>query len=346
MIPASIEAGMICAGCGTEMSRTMRSCPSCHRLIHATQLKELATRAEGAAAAGDLQLALVSWRSSLDLLPPDSRQHAAIAAKVAALSAQAEAPGKAPDAVPTSGRWRWLAALGPAGLFLWKFKFLLGAILTKGKLLLLGWTKLSTFGSMLATVAVYWVAFGLWFAVGLVVSIYVHEMGHVAALRRFGIPASAPMFIPGLGAFVRLKQAPIGPREDARVGLAGPEWGLAAAIVAAIVGAAGGGKLWFAIAQVGAWINIFNLLPVWQLDGGRAFASLTRYQRAVAAAALGAGWLITRDGLVILVALVAVARAFGSGAATADRETLIRYVAVTLLLAVVFRIAHATVGVV
>ena len=277
-------------------------------------------------AAGDLQLALVSWRSSLDLLPPDSRQHAAIAVKVAALSAQAEAAGKVPEAVPTSGRWKWLAAFGPAGLFLWKFKFLLGAILTKGKLLLLGWTKLSTFASMLATVAVYWVAFGLWFAVGLVVSIYVHEMGHVAALRRFGIPASAPMFIPGVGAFVRLKQAPIGPREDARVGLAGPEWGLAAAIVAAIVGAAGGGKLWFAIAQVGAWINIFNLLPVWQLDGGRAFASLTRYQRAVAAAALGAGWIITRDGLVLLVALVAVARAFGSGAAAADRETLIRYV--------------------
>ena len=89
--------------------------------------------------------------------------------------------------------------------------------------------------------------------------------------------------------------------------------GLAAAIVAAIVGAAGGGKLWFAIAQVGAWINIFNLLPVWQLDGGRAFASLTRYQRAVAAAALGAGWIITRDGLVLLVALVAVAQPLAAG---------------------------------
>jgi Zn-dependent protease len=198
---------------------------------------------------------------------------------------------------------------------------------------------------MLATIAVYWVAFGLWFAVGLVISIYVHEMGHVMALRRFGVPASAPMFIPGLGAFIRLKQSPIGPREDARIGLAGPEWGLGAAIAAGLIGAATGGKLWFAIAQVGAWINIFNLLPIWQLDGGRAFTSLTRSERALAAAALAAAWMITRDGLVFLVTLVAIVRIFSDAGATApDREALVRYVAVALLLAVVFRIAHGMIG--
>ena len=345
MITASSESVTSCAGCGSDVSRSLLSCPSCHRLIHAATLKELAARAEAAALAGDLQAALVCWRSSLDLLPRDSRQYATVSAKVAELSAQVDSTRQVPAALPASGRWKWLAALGPAGLFLWKFKFLLGAVLSKGKFLLLGWTKLSTVGSMIVTIGVYWIAFGLWFAVGLVVSIYVHEMGHVAALRRFGIPASAPMFIPGVGALVRLKQSPIGPREDARIGLAGPEWGLGAAIAAALVGVVGGGRLWFAIAQVGAWINIFNLVPIWQLDGGRAFASLTRYQRAIAAASLGAAWIVTRDGLVFLVALVAVGRAFASeGAANPDHETLLRYVGVTLALAVVFRLAHAAVG--
>lgn len=345
MIPATTESGIACSGCGTRLSMMMVSCPSCHRLVHAEQLKELAARANAAAAAGDLQAALVSWRTSLDLLPPGSRQHATIAGKVAELSAQVEATGKAPEALPTSGAWKWLAALGPIGLFVWKFKFVVAAVLTKGKFLLLGWTKLGTLASMLATIAVYWVAFGLWFAVGLVISIYIHEMGHVMALRRFGVPASAPMFIPGLGAFIRLKQSPVGPREDARIGLAGPEWGLGAAIAAALVGAATGGKLWFAIAQVGAWINIFNLLPVWQLDGGRAFTSLTRSERALAAVALAAAWIITRDGLVFLVTLVAVVRVFSdAGASAPDRETLVRYAAVALLLAVVFRIAHGMIG--
>jgi Zn-dependent protease len=84
-------------------------------------------------------------------------------------------------------------------LFIWKFKVVLSFILTKGKLLLLGLTKGPTFLSMLLSVGVYWTAWGWRFAVGVVESIYVHAMGHVAMLRRFGIPATAPMFIPGFG---------------------------------------------------------------------------------------------------------------------------------------------------
>ena len=332
----------VCAGCGTEISRSLVSCPACHRLIHAATLKDLAARADAAAASGDLQAALAAWRSSLDLLPQSSRQHAAISSRVAELSQAAETSSAAPVAVPASGRWKWLAALGSAGLLLWKFKFLFVALVTKGKLLIFGFGKAGTVASMFATVGLYWTAFGLWFAVGLVLSIYVHEMGHVAALRRYGIAASAPMFIPGIGALVRLKQAPIGPREDARIGLAGPVWGLGAAIVAALVGVAGGGKLWFAIAQTGAWINLFNLMPIWQLDGGRAFASLTKGHRWLAVASLALAWMITGDGLVLLVLLVATGRAFASGADVApDRETLVRYAVVALGLAVVFRLAHS-----
>jgi Zn-dependent protease len=337
MTTTATDWAVRCAGCGTEVSRSQLSCPGCHRLIHATTLKELAGRAEAAAAAGELTEALGAWRSSLDLLPPGSRQHALVSERVAALSAQVEATPAGVPPPPDSGKWKWLAALGPIGLLLWKFKFIVVAVLSKGKLLLLGLTKMSTLASMFATVGLYWTLYGLWYAVGLVVSIYVHEMGHVAALRRYGIRASAPMFIPGLGALVRLKQAPIGPREDARIGLAGPLWGLGAAIAAGLIGAAGGGKIWLAIAHTGAWINLFNLMPIWQLDGGRAFASLTRAHRWYAAGALAIAWWITGDGLVFLVLLVAIGRAVMKGDDVApDAGALVYFALVAIALATVF----------
>ena len=93
--------------------------------------------------------------------------------------------------------WR---ANGPIGIFLWKMKFFLLALATKGKLLLLGLTKRAPSSPCLLRSACTGPAWGMWFAAGLVLSIYVHEMGHVAALRRFGLSASAPMFIPGFGA--------------------------------------------------------------------------------------------------------------------------------------------------
>ena len=339
MTLASPETKTTCNGCGTDVAATLLACPACHRLVHTDTLKDLAARAERATAAGDLREALLAWRASLDLLPPASRQYAAIAQRAEALSNQVEAAGTtAAPPLPAAGRWKWLAGLGPLGLLIWKFKFLLVAVLSKGKLLLLGFTKAGTLFSMFATVGLYWTIWGLWFAVGLVLSIYVHEMGHVAALRRYGIAASAPMFIPGLGALVRLKQRLIGPREDARVGLAGPVWGLGAALAALAIGHLGGGPMFLAIARVGAWINLFNLTPVWQLDGSRAFASLTRSHRWLATGAVAIAYALTGDGLVLLVLLVAVWRSVAADPEVKpDYGALGLFVAVTLALALVFR---------
>ncbi len=331
-----------CEACGTELSASMLSCPSCHRLVYASTLKDLAASAETAMASGNLHGALTAWRSSLDLLPPGSRQRAMIEQKVAALTQQVDSA--AASEVPTTGRWKWLATLGPVGLLVWKFKFLVVALLTKGKLLLLGLTKLSTLASMFGMMAVYWAAWGLWFAVGLVVSIYIHEMGHVAALRRYGIAASAPMFIPGFGALVRLKQSPASPREDARIGLAGPVWGLAAATGAGLIGTFGGGPMWLAIAHVGAWLNLFNLTPIWQLDGSRGFASLTRRHRLLATGALSIAWFITRDGIVMLAALVAVWRCFSDQREVPrDSGALALFSFVAIALALIFALSRTTI---
>jgi Zn-dependent protease len=316
---------MTCA-CGTEVADALLACPSCHRLVHADYLKGLAVAAEAAARRGDPVEEIANWRRALDLLPPGSRQAAQVGAKVEALSARAATP----FAPRTPGSPAVGAAAAPAGATgaagaggeagdaerrrVWGARGALATgltfLATKAKLLLLGLTKASTLFSMLLSVGVYWTVFGWPFAVLLVLSIYVHEMGHVAALRRFGIQATAPMFIPGFGALIRLRQHPANPREDARIGLAGPLWGCGAAAAAYLGFVLGWGPLWAAVARFGAWVNLFNLLPVWQLDGGRAFRALSRQQRLLAVAALAALWALSREGLLLLLLIAAAAQAF------------------------------------
>jgi hypothetical protein len=227
-----------CARCATELAPTLLACPACGALVHAGELKRLAADAAEKQAAGDISGASAAWRCALDLLPDGTRQRAEVAARIAELS---RALGSPPSASSPSSRRAWLGggAVGAA---------LLG-VLGKGKLLLLGLTKLTTLGSMLLAFGLYLTLWSWKFALGFVVSMYVHEMGHVFALRRYGIAATAPMFIPGVGALVRLKQHPATVAEDANVGLAGPIWGLAAAFVAFVIGLVSGGAIWTAIAQ-------------------------------------------------------------------------------------------------
>jgi Zn-dependent protease len=338
-----------CGGCGTELAPGFLVCPACQRLVYAEELQRCASTAETAQAAGDTGTALTAWRQALALLPPESRQYQAVLTKVQELSvAVGRLPrGPRPTLPVADGRKRgaWTALAVTVGLGLWKFKFLLGMILTKGKLLLLGLTKASTFFSMILSLGVYWAAWGWKFALGVVLSMYVHEMGHVYALRRYGMPASAPMFVPGLGAFVRLRQAPTSPREDARIGLAGPLWGLAAAVVAYGVFWATGWASWAAIAKVGAWINLFNLLPVWQLDGGRGFHALTRSQRWTAVAVLAGAWYFSAEGLLVLLLLVAVMRALGPvQTEEPDRTALAQYVVLVAALTALSQVAVPGLG--
>jgi Zn-dependent protease len=326
-----------CRVCQSELAAGLLVCPGCGALVHAARLKELAALAGQAAASGDAAHELRAWRDSLALLPTTSTQHAVIVERMGVLSRQIETtPTPAP-----SGRWKWLAPLGPLGALLWKSKILLVALASKGKLLLLGLTKASTAFSMLLSFGVYWTQWGGWFALGVVLSIYVHEMGHVAALRQYGIAASAPMFIPGFGALVRLRQAPLNRREDARIGLAGPIWGSAAAIAAFAVGYAGASRVWIAIAHTAGWLNLFNLLPVWQLDGNRGFASLTRTHRAIATAVLAGAWFLSRDGLLILLAFAAVIRTMTKDAADeTDDVTLATYIGLVAVLTLLIAAAR------
>lgn len=309
------------------------SCPSCGWLRFSQGLKQLATEAEEHQRAGRFTEALTAWRSALELLPPNSGQFAAIETRIAELSRQG--PAKAVAERP--GWMRRAGVIGAIALFLWKFKVVIAFLLTKGKLLLLGFTKAGTLFSMFLSLGVYWQAFGWKWAFGVVASIYIHEMGHVAMLRHYGIPATAPMFLPGVGAVIRSRFYPKDIIAQARVGLAGPIWGLGAALVCFLVFVLTGLPAWGALAEIGAWINLFNLTPVWQLDGAHGFKALTRQQRWLAVGAIAIAWIISTKGLLILVLIFAAIAAFRRDAPQQpDRRTLLEYV---ILIAVLTALA-------
>jgi Zn-dependent protease len=265
--------------------------------VHGARLTELASAAATAEQNEDWSGALTAWREAVMLLPPGTRQRQAAEQKIADLSPRVgSASGQ--GGVPW---WKRASSLGPVGFLL--------ALLGKAKFLLLGFSKLGTLMTFLVSLSVYWAIWGWEFALCFLLSIYVHEMGHVAALNSYGIPASAPMFIPGFGALVRLKQNPATAIEDSRVGLAGPIWGLGAALAAFAVYALTGNAFWGAVARAGAFINLFNLLPVWQLDGGRGLRSLQRIQVWLLVALTAALWYYTKEGLLLLIGGLMVFRA-------------------------------------
>jgi Zn-dependent protease len=204
---------------------------------------------------------------------------------------------------PGSGRrigWRKLTApLGGAALLVFK----LGAKL-KALLILLPKLKLlTTSGTMLVSIAAYSLIWGWKFAVGFVLLLLVHELGHVIQLRREGIKASAPMFIPFLGAVISAKSLGGNALAEARVGLAGPVLGSAGAAVLLPFASATGSDLLTALAFTGFLINLFNLLPVVPLDGGRAMAALSPWMWIVGFAALVAMAILFPNPIILLIVL-------------------------------------------
>jgi Zn-dependent protease len=163
------------------------------------------------------------------------------------------------------------SALAALGALIAKFGVAIKALLVALPNLKL----LVTAGTALVSVAAYSLFFGWWFAAGFVVLLFVHEMGHVIALRREGIPSSAPMFIPFVGAVITARSLGDNALAEARVGLAGPILGSIGAAAVAVVGELTGSNLLIALAYFGFFINLFNLLPVVPLDGGRAAAAMS-----------------------------------------------------------------------
>jgi Zn-dependent protease len=211
-------------------------------------------------------------------------------------------PAPAPRAEPRAPRKRGLGGgLLLAGALLFKF----GAKL-KALLLLAPKLKLfTTSASMLVSIAAYSLIWGWTFALGFVLLLLVHEMGHVIQLRREGVEASAPLFIPFLGAVVGARSLGGNALAEARVGLAGPVLGSLGAAALVPVALATDNDFWFALAFTGFFLNLFNLLPVVPLDGGRAFAAMAPWMWFVGMFAVVVLCFVAPNPILLLIALFA-----------------------------------------
>ncbi|MFZ0498204.1 MAG: site-2 protease family protein [Steroidobacteraceae bacterium] len=272
------------------------ACPQCQALTHAPELEELAANARRHEATQQLTAARAQWQAALELLPADSSQAAWVRTKLSELPR--DNLKSAPSAPPA-----WARKLGPFAP--------LALLLLKGKAFL-SLLKLPFLLSFAGFAALYWGLYGASFGIGLAALILVHELGHFIELRRRGLAADLPMFIPGFGAFVRWTAAGITADTRALVSLAGPLAGAFGAAVCGLIWLRTQERLWVALASFSAFINLMNLIPVWRLDGAQAIVAVTRTGRiCIALAALLCAAYFSQP-LVLLVAGGAAYRAFGA----------------------------------
>jgi Zn-dependent protease len=132
-------------------------------------------------------------------------------------------------------------------------------------------------GTMLLMIWIYTVMWGWKFGVGFVLLLLVHECGHLIVAKKFGLNVGAPVFIPFMGAFIALKEAPRNAWIEACVGIGGPMLGSLGALACNSLGEMFDAPVFVALAWFGYFLNLFNLTPVGMLDGGRIVTALSRW---------------------------------------------------------------------
>ena len=232
--------------------------------------------------------------------PPPPEEPLAATAAPAATAPSAPTTAAPEPSTPDQRPWwrRFLSLLVVAGLLIFKFGKPLLLLLPKAKVL-------TTSATMLVSIAAYSFIWGWKFAAGFVLLLLVHEMGHVIQLRREGIEASAPMFIPFLGAAVMAKSLGNDATAEARVGLAGPILGTAGCLALLPLAFSTGDDFWYALIFTGLFLNLFNLMPVVPLDGGRAMAALSPWMWFVGLFAMAVLAFVFPNPIIILILLLA-----------------------------------------
>ena len=205
--------------------------------------------------------------------------------------------------------------MGPIALALLKFKSLL---------------------SFVAFFGVYWSLWGPAFGIGFAVLILVHEMGHFIDIKRRGLPADMPMFLPGLGAYVKWSALGVSLETRSAVSLAGPLAGWFASGICAVLWFHTGHGLWAALARSGAWLNALNLIPLWIFDGSSATNALSKLERAVVLMVSGALAYALGEWVFALVAAGMAIRLFTRDAPPEHNNSIAAYfVAVLTALAMI-----------
>ncbi|MGA2779196.1 MAG: site-2 protease family protein [Steroidobacteraceae bacterium] len=289
------EINQQCPRCNAVLAPGARVCTACHALVHVERLEQLAAAARELEQRQQTVEARAQWLEALELLPPDSAQAAWVRGNVQRLEAAATANRKA---TPRHAWAKKLGPLAPLAILLANGKFLVA--LFKLKFLL----SLGTF------VAFYWALYGAKFGVGFAILILVHEMGHFFDIKRRGLPAEMPVFLPGFGAYVRWSALGVSAETRAFVSLAGPMAGCVGAAVCAFVWMQTGDSLWIGLASLSALLNVLNLIPIWVLDGGQAIGALNKTERIVLSGGAVLLAALLSQPVILLVAAGAAYRIF------------------------------------
>jgi Zn-dependent protease len=192
-----------------------------------------------------------------------------------------EAPPPAPRQPRNSLLGKLLAPLAIAGLFLAKFGKL---ILASAKFLP---AILKTGGTMIISLWIYATLWGWKFAAGFLICLLIHELGHIFAARQVGVRnTSAPIFIPFMGAFILQKEAAGDAWKQAVIGIGGPLFGAWAAAVSHYLFIHYNEPLFGAIAYTAYFLNLFNLIPFGNFDGGHITGALSPWLWAIGLAVI------------------------------------------------------------
>jgi Zn-dependent protease len=208
-------------------------------------------------------------------------------------------PAPPPPPIAPEPEPAWKRVLGP-------FAVVIAVIAKFGKVAFIaikGAKFATTSATMLVSIAAYTLIWGLPFAVGFVALLFVHEMGHYIQLRREGVQPGRMIFIPLLGAVVSARSFGGSALAEARVGLAGPILGSIGALAVAIAAQLADSDMLRALAFTGFFLNLFNLLPVVPLDGGRAMAAMAPWMWFVGLGAVVTLVFLWPNPILILIAI-------------------------------------------
>lgn len=329
-----------CPQCSHWLPDGTVACPDCNTIVYSAHLRQLATLASQQEQEQKWAEAREIWTSMLAWIPAGTTQAEGIQGRVAAIDARAKAD-EARKAVWT----KRLGPLAPVVFFLIKAKTFFFAIL-KFKFLL----------SFIAFFGIYWALYGWKFGLGFTVSIMIHEFGHYVAARRRGLEVDLPVFLPGLGAYVRWYSMGVNLDTLSAIALAGPFFGLVTAAVCAGIFFASGGhpgpqgaetssSVWAALAYTGAWLNLVNLVPVLGLDGAQATHALNRMQRGLILAATIICYAVLHEGVFLFIAAGMAWRVFtGEAPEKPSTPTMVRFMLLLFLLGTLMWIVPETHG--
>lgn len=200
-----------------------------------------------------------------------------------------------------------LGWLGSAGLAVF-------AVVKYGLVFLLKIPAFATLLSALVSIGAYSIFYGPWFAVALVAMILVHEMGHVIEIQRQGMRATAPIFIPFLGAAIFQRQHPTNAVAQAKIGIAGPIAGTVGATVALMFYTSTQNPIFLLAATIGFFLNLINMLPVWQLDGAWVLAPVSPWFQVAGLAAIAVLAIAFHivSALLIIIAVLGIQSAMSA----------------------------------